>query len=60
LPNTPLTKNQKLKKYLKAVFEKHALRKKYCVFSLIKIKAKHGLKLINTAQPRGLGFLAQA
>jgi hypothetical protein len=30
--NTPLTKNQRLKKYLKVVFEKHVLRTKNALF----------------------------
>jgi hypothetical protein len=43
------------------VFGKHALRTKYCVFfSLIKIElAKPDLKLMDSAQSRGLSFLTQ-
>jgi hypothetical protein len=42
LPNTPLTKNQRLEKKIKTMFGKHTLRTKYYVFSLIKIgNAKH-------------------
>jgi hypothetical protein len=44
LPNTPLTKNQRLEKKIKTMFGKHTLRTKYYVFSLIKIEhAKHFL-----------------
>jgi hypothetical protein len=59
LSNTPLTKNQRLKKYLKDMFEKHTLRTIF-FFSLIKIEhVKHNFKLMDLAQPCGLGFLAQ-
>jgi hypothetical protein len=44
LQNTPLTKNQRLRNGFKAVFGKHILRTKYCIFLLMKIKhAKHFL-----------------
>jgi len=58
LSNTPLTKNQRFKKCLKAMFEKHTLRTIF--FFLIKIEhVKHDFKLMDLAQPCGLGFLAQ-
>jgi hypothetical protein len=44
LPNTLLTKNQSLKKYLKAVFGKHLLRKNIVFFSFENFKpSKHYL-----------------
>jgi hypothetical protein len=44
LSNTPLAKNQRLKKYLKAMFDKHAFKTRKYILPLIKIRySKHGL-----------------
>jgi hypothetical protein len=61
LENIPLSKNQRLKKCLEAMFGKLALRTKKVFFPLLKFHlAKHDLKLMDSAQPDELGFLAQS
>jgi len=61
LSSTSLAENHKLKNCFKFIFDKHVLRIKYCIFSLIDFRhAEHTLKkLTGVAQPHGLGFLTQ-